>query len=159
MDRKRLLPTVLVATVLLSATFAAALDNRIKLKTEIDKLWSKPEAIKQLVPATFEEVDAKIVPIKTRFLMWTKNGVHVMWGQYGNGFFTGTDDLGVKVRGIYGRSVFAGFYNGEFFYGRYNNGNWMAIGLFGEKISTGKYVTFPPIIAEPSPLPVETGAQ
>jgi hypothetical protein len=83
-----------------------------------------------------------------------------MWGYYGNGFFTGTDNNGAKVWGIYGKNIFAGFYsyngNSEFFYGKYNNGHWSAFGLFGEKFTRGKYVTFPAAIPVPMPEPVTT---
>jgi hypothetical protein len=69
-----------------------------------------------------------------------------MWGFYGNGYFSGTDDLGKKAWGIYGKGIFAGFYDGQFFYGMYRNGNWKAIYLFNEKITNGRYITFPAVI-------------
>ncbi len=75
--------------------------------------------------------------------MWTGNGVHVMWGFYGNGRFVGTDNLGKRCWGIYGKGVFAGFYDGEFFYGRYASGYWKAQYLFGLENSRGEYVLFP----------------
>ena len=75
--------------------------------------------------------------------MWTYDGVHIMWGVFGNGRFVGTDNLGKRCWGIYGRGIFAGFYDGEFFWGRYNNGAWKAQNLFGLKYSYGKYVIFP----------------
>lgn len=68
--------------------------------------------------------------MRARFLMWTYDGVHIMWGFCGNGRFTGTDNLGNHCWGIYGKGVFAGFYEGEFFWGRYSNGTWKAQGLF-----------------------------
>jgi len=104
-----------------------------------------PEQLKKLIPATAEAADRNIYPIRTRFLLYTYDGVHVMWGVYGRGYFVGTDNLGKRCWGVYGRGVFAGFYCGEFFWGKYYNGAWKAQGLFGLAYSSGKYVTFPHI--------------
>jgi hypothetical protein len=101
------------------------------------------EQLKELAPATPEEAERSIYPIRHRFLMWTSDGVHVMWGIYGNGRFVGTDNLGKRCWGIYGKGVFAGFYNGEFFWGKYSNGSWKAESLFGLDNSRGSYVLFP----------------
>jgi hypothetical protein len=101
------------------------------------------EKLKELTPATIEEAEASIYPIRNRFLMWTHDGVHIMWGVYGNGRFVGTDNLGKRCWGIYGRGIFAGFYDGEFFWGKYDSGMWKAQYLFGLENSYGKYVTFP----------------
>lgn len=102
------------------------------------------EQLKELAPATLEEAESSIYPIRRRFLMWTNDGVHIMWGIYGNGRFVGTDNLGKRCWGIYGKGIFAGFYNGEFFWGKYDNGAWKAEYLFGLECSNGKYVLFPP---------------
>jgi hypothetical protein len=99
--------------------------------------------LKEIAPATPEEAERSIYPIRTRFLMWTHDGVHIMWGVYGNGRFVGTDNLGKRCWGIYGRGVFAGFYDGEFFWGKYVNGTWKAEYLFGLENSWGRYVLFP----------------
>ena len=104
------------------------------------------EQLKELAPETFEEAEESIYPIRRRFLLWTYDGVHIMWGVYGNGRFVGTDNLGKRCWGIYGKGVFAGFYNGEFFWGKYDNGVWKAEYLFGLKYSRGEYVLFPPPI-------------
>lgn len=101
------------------------------------------EQLKELVPKTLEEAEASIYPIRRRFLMWTYDGVHIMWGIFGNGRFVGTDNLGKRCWGIYGRGIFAGFYDGEFFWGKYSNGAWRAEYLFGLKQSHGRYVVFP----------------
>jgi hypothetical protein len=98
--------------------------------------------LKEIAPATPEEAESSIYPSRTRFLIYTHNGVHIMWGVYGNGRFVGTDNLGKRCWGIYGRGVFAGFYDGDFFWGRYNNGTWKAEYLFGLQNSWGKYVLF-----------------
>jgi len=106
-----------------------------------------PEQLKKLVPATFEEAERSIIPTRRRFLMWTYDGVHVMWGTYGRGYFAGTDNLGKRCWGIYGRGIFAGFYDGQFFWGKYSNGAWKAQYLFGSASSYGKYLTFPQLTA------------
>ena len=102
------------------------------------------EQLKELAPEIFEEAEESIYPIRRRFLLWTYDGVHIMWGVYGNGRFVGTDNLGKRCWGIYGKGVFAGFYNGEFFWGKYDNGVWKAEYLFGLEYSRGEYVLFPP---------------
>jgi hypothetical protein len=107
------------------------------------------EELENLVPRTYEETDGQLAP-RTRFLLYTHNGKHIMWGFVGNGYFVGTDNLGKRCWGIYGKGVFAGFYDGEFFWGRYRNGNWKAEGLFGEKYTYGKYVLFPTPTIEPA---------
>lgn len=101
------------------------------------------EQLKELTPETFEEAESSIYPVRSRFILYTGNGVHVMWGVYGNGRFVGTDNLGKRCWGIYGKGVFAGFYHGEFFWGRYCNGTWKAQYLFDLNYSRGKYVLFP----------------
>jgi hypothetical protein len=101
------------------------------------------EQLKELAPATPEEAERSIYPLRRRFLMWTNDGVHVMWGIYGNGRFVGTDNLGIRCWGIYGKGIFAGFYNGEFFWGKYDNGAWKAEYLFGLEYCYGSYVLFP----------------
>ncbi len=100
-------------------------------------------ALVELAPETYEEAEASILPIRSRFILWTGNGVHVMWGSYGNGRFVGTDNNGKRVWGIYGKGVFAGFYDGDFFYGKYENGNWKAQYLFGLENARGEYKLFP----------------
>jgi hypothetical protein len=72
-----------------------------------------------------------------------------MWGYVGNGYFVGQDNNGKSCWGICGSGVFAGFYDGEFFWGKYRCGNWKAIGLFGENYSFGKYILFPTTAARP----------
>ncbi len=111
--------------------------------------------LKQDVPESYDVVEkkiAEIMPIPNRFLLWTNDGKHIMWGTYGGGYFRGVDNLGKKVWGIYHNGIFAGFYDGDaFFYGRYSNGSWMAHGLFGLRTARGRYVLFPSI----QPLPIE----
>jgi hypothetical protein len=124
--------------------------NKIEPINQDDSIVISPEQaedkeqLKELAPATPEEAERSIYPIRRRFLMWTSDGVHVMWGVYGNGRFVGTDNLGKRCWGIYGRGVFAGFYDGEFFWGKYSNGAWKAEYLFGLENSRGSYVLFPP---------------
>ena len=116
-----------------------------KLEEEIvfdDLEAMEVDDIKERVLETYEETDAQIVR-RVRFLMYTHDGKHVMWGYVGNGYFVGQDNLGKRCWGIYGRGIFAGFYDGEFFWGKYRCGNWKAIGLFDENYSHGKYILFP----------------
>jgi hypothetical protein len=102
------------------------------------------EKLKTEVPKTLQEAEANILPIRTRYLMYTSDGIHIMWGVFGNGRFVGTDNQGKSCWGIYGQGIFAGFYNGEFFWGKYSNSNtWKAEYLFGLRYSEGKYVLFP----------------
>ena len=98
--------------------------------------------LRELVPETYDETDARVVQ-RTRFLLYTNDGKYVMWGFVGNGHFVGTDNMGKRCWGIYGKGVFAGFYDGEFFWGNYRGGNWKAEGLFGLNCASGKYVLFP----------------
>lgn len=100
------------------------------------------EDLKERVPETYEKTDSRIRQ-RTRFLLYTHDGKHIMWGFVGNGYFVGQDNLGKRCWGIYGKGVFAGFYDGEFFWGKYRCGNWKATGLFGENYTHGKYILFP----------------
>ena len=60
--------------------------------------------LKQKIPETYEltEKELEVAPIIKRFLLWTSDGNHILWGRLGNGYFTGKDDLGKDVWGIYG---------------------------------------------------------
>ena len=107
------------------------------------------EDLKEMVPGTYEETDAQICQ-RTRFLLYTHDGKHIMWGFVGNGYFVGEDNLGKRCWGIYGKGIFAGFYDGEFFWGKYRCGHWKAMGLFGENYTHGKYILFPQINIEPA---------
>lgn len=100
------------------------------------------QALVDIAPETYEEAEASILPIRSRFILWTGNGVHVMWGSYGNGRFVGTDNNGKRCWGIYGKGIFAGFYDGDFFYGKYENGQWKAQYLFGLENARGEYKLF-----------------
>jgi hypothetical protein len=105
--------------------------------------------LKESVPGTYEETDSRICQ-RIRFLLYTHDGKHIMWGFVGNGYFVGQDNLGKRCWGIYGKGVFAGFYDGEFFWGKYRCGNWKAMGLFGENYTHGKYILFPTTNIEPA---------
>ena len=107
------------------------------------------EDLEESVLGTYEETDSRICQ-RTRFLLYTHDGKHIMWGFVGNGYFVGEDNLGKRCWGIYGKGVFAGFYDGEFFWGKYRCGNWKAMGLFGENYTHGKYILFPKINLEPA---------
>ena len=121
--------------------------------TEQNKLENiNIEAIMEKVPETYEEVETEVLPLptRTRFLLYTHDGKHIMWGYVGNGRFFGQDNLGKRCWGIYGKNFFAGFYDGEIFWGRYRSGQWKAVYLFGERYSHGEYILFPTISLEPS---------
>ena len=124
------------------------LNSYQRLTDDLDK-------VKELVPETYEEAEAKIITVKRRFLLWTQDGVHIMWGRCGNGLFVGTDNAGVHAWGIYSNTYFAGFYGEQFFQGRFRNGHWKAVGLFGESQTHGEYILFrgiKPVEAVPESL-------
>jgi len=107
-----------------------------------------PEVLKKTIPESYEAI-ASLYPRINRFLLWTNNGINIMWGTYGKGYFRGEDNNDKKAWGIYGAKVFAGFYDGEFFYGRYRNHKWRATNLFNKNISFGEFETFPGPVVEP----------
>ena len=104
------------------------------------------QKLKEQLPTTYEVAEARVLPLKGRFLMYTYDLRHVMWGQFGGQYFTGVDNLGKHAWGIYGQGYFAGFYDGQFFWGKYSNCAWKATGLFGLNIASGRYVTYPILI-------------
>jgi len=131
----------------------SVIPNEVKELPEIDAVEKleemEVEDLEESVPGTYEETDSRICQ-RTRFLLYTHDGKHIMWGFVGNGYFVGEDNLGKHCWGIYGKGVFAGFYDGEFFWGKYRCGNWKAMGLFGENYTHGKYILFPEINLEPA---------
>ena len=132
---------------------ASVIPNEVEELPEIDAVEKLEEMdvedLEESVLGTYEETDSRICQ-RTRFLLYTHDGKHIMWGFVGNGYFVGKDNLGKRCWGIYGKSVFAGFYDGEFFWGKYRCGNWKAMGLFGENYTHGKYILFPKINLEPA---------
>ena len=128
------------ATNVLSTQTVNVLANDIagsssEIATELEQLRAK-------LPDTIDEARHRM-QVRYRFILYTHDGVHIMWGQCGNGIFIGTDNLGKRVWGIYGNQVFAGFYDGQFFWGKYRNGNWVAIDLFNTPRTHGQYHLFP----------------
>lgn len=138
---------VMAATSVLNTSASAA--TSIEMANQDDNVVISPEQaedteqLRELAPATLEEAERNIWPVRYRFLMWTSDGMHIMWGILGNGRFVGTDNLGKRCWGIYGKGVFAGFYDGEFFWGKYSNGLWKAEYLFSLDNSRGSYELFP----------------
>jgi len=130
----------------------SVIPNEVEELPEIDAVENLEETevedLEESVPETYEETDSRICQ-RTRFLLYTHDGKHIMWGFVGNGYFVGKDNLGKRCWGIYGKGIFAGFYDGEFFWGKYRCGNWKAEGLFGENYTHGKYILFPEINIEP----------
>lgn len=121
--------------------------NQVKARLNTDaELSISPETLEQVkakVPSTYADAEASINVTQGKFLLWTRDGTHIMWGRYGSNYFAGQDNLGKKAWGIYWNNNFAGFYGQEFFYGKYRNGHWKAVNLFGAKRSAGSYVLFP----------------
>jgi hypothetical protein len=151
-----LLLTILAVNLVMAATTAADTPslaaNKLEAAEKVTPDGSivispeqaeNTEQLRELAPATLEEAERSIYPVRSRFIMWTNDGVHLIWGVYGNGRFVGTDNLDKRCWGIYGKGVFAGFYDGEFFWGKYDNGAWKAQYLFGIDRSAGSYVLFP----------------
>ncbi|MFH1590562.1 MAG: hypothetical protein ABIC95_01405 [archaeon] len=169
---------MIAAMVLLMAAlpFAVAFDNSRVADSPIadrqlaKELASEPEAAQELIPETYETAEAlanpeddEVVgsstrPLARRYLLWTHDGVHVMWGWVANGYFAGNDNDGATIWGIYGNGFFAGFYmdggDREFFYGQYRGSSWKATGLFGEEETKGRFVLFPRLRPRPIPMPV-----
>lgn len=108
-----------------------------------EQLETNIENLQEIVPRTYEEANTLLSNRRIRFLLYTHDGKHIMWGFIGNNYFIGQDNLGKRCWGIYGNGVFAGFYNNQFFWGRYRNGNWKAQGLFETNYTYGKYILFP----------------
>ena len=105
------------------------------------------EKLRTEIPKTLQETEAYIPSIRTRYLMYTNDGAHIMWGVFGNGRFVGTDNQGKSCWGIYGHGIFAGFYDGQFFWGKYSGNTWKAEYLFGLNTAAGKYIIFPSPVA------------
>lgn len=168
MERKYLIPAALMTLLLVGMVTASAMRTDFRgqakpmqmsaaspavqpLDAELEKT---AEEMKEKIPATYEEAEklmaeVEATPVPNRYLMWTRDGRHIMWGTLRGGYFTGEDNLGKKAWGIYHNGMFAGFYDGRFFYGRYSRGRWKAYGLFGLRSSSGRYVLFPSLVPKP----------
>jgi len=129
---------LLILLILLALPTVLAFQSDAQISS---KDITKDNAI-DIVPKTYELTDENIVS-RHRFLMYTYNGRNILWGHYGNGHLVGQDNLGKRMWGIYGNSVFAGFYDGDFFWGKYRYGRWRAFDLFGLERSAGRYILFP----------------
>ncbi|MFH1399207.1 MAG: hypothetical protein ABIG95_03785 [Candidatus Woesearchaeota archaeon] len=126
---------------LLLATVVSAQD-----KTEAS-IKAKAETLIQKIDA--ETLEQNIAQNPAKFLLWTRDLEHIMWGKFSNGYFKGTDNLGKEAFGVYQAGIFAGFYDGKLFYGKYKAGSWTAYGLFGMRSASGRYVLFPILRAMP----------
>ncbi len=151
---KHVIPAALMAVLILGsgiATVSASADLA-DYSTEKEALEEKAM---EMVPATYQEAlklveesgdegaAASVTGRTRRFLLWTHEGEHVMWGRLGNGYFVGEDNQGRESWGIYQGGTFAGFYGDEFFVGKYRRGFWKAENMFGEERAFGRYVVFP----------------
>ncbi len=145
-----LLAIMLVGIFLFSTMLVVAFEDTTTKEKSIAKLEIADvdivdeESIQELVPSE-KEVTTMIdrLRVPKRFILWTHDGKNVMWGKYGNGYFTGKDNNGKKAWGIYYDGSFAGYYDDHFFYGRYNDHRWKARGIFGMRSSYGGFKTFP----------------
>ena len=136
-------------TTVSTSTRVSQSDTNLALENALSLPDETPEEVKELrkmLPKDLETAEAEVGISRNRFLMWTSDLVHIMWGRFGSRFFVGTDNLGKCAWGIYGNGFFAGFYDGEIFWGKYHGGHWAAEGLFGEEYSRGRYVTSPRIL-------------
>ena len=147
-NKAKLLTALLIVGILASAMTAmtSALpttNSAAKISSSSAALPPEVEKLKAQLPATLAETEDMVLPVRGRFLMWTQDLQHIMWGRFGARYFVGIDNLGKKAWGIYGQGYFAGFYDGQFFWGRYSNGYWRAQGLFDLNTAYGRYVTYP----------------
>ena len=139
-------------TSLASVTDSVKPINASDLANAAEQIPPEVDELRKKIPATFEEANAIIPAKRNKYLMWTHDLAHVMWGIYGGGHFVGTDNLGKHAWGIYGNGYFAGFYDGHFFWGKYGNTEWKAQGLFGMRSCYGRYTLAPmPAITAASP--------
>jgi hypothetical protein len=149
----RYLTTPRIEAVRLDSTDLHGLRTAITLPSDEEALASNTvpfcgtteeiKALRDRIPNTLEKAEASIPPLRTRYIMWTHDLKHVMWGRYGSGYFVGTDNQWKRTWGIYGNTIFAGLYDGTFFIGRYGQGQWCARYLFGERWSQGRFLGRP----------------
>jgi hypothetical protein len=146
---------VAMAVLLFGSTIGYAFSDSWFWFADSEEL-SEEEA-EELIPETYEETlelieaedqeSEETMPpywnTTRRFILWTSDGVNVMWGEYGNGFFVGNDNNGEQAWGIYHKGLFMGFYGDEKFVGRYRGFRWEAEGLFGLEDGQGGLIVFP----------------
>ena len=158
-NRAKIFLTALVVVAILTSAMLAAASalpltaNSVKAQNANGALPPEVQQLKSQLPATLADAEAQVLPVRGRYLMWTQDLQHIMWGRFGGRYFVGTDNLGKNAWGIYGRGYFAGFYDGQFFWGRYSAGYWKAQGLFGLNAAYGRYVTYPLSISTTSSVP------
>lgn len=151
--RKQIVILSILAVVLIAGTasvnaatsaFSVQTTTALECDTLVpsNQIPNELERLRKELPNTLDEARQRI-QVRYRFLLYTHDGLHIMWGQCGNGIFIGTDNLGKRVWGIYGNQVFAGLYDGQFFWGKYRNGYWAAIDLFNTPRTHGQYHLFP----------------
>jgi len=134
---------IILAALLILALPIYAFDANAQLT--VKAVMNKDTATK-LIPQTYAEADKAMILPRNKFLLYTLDGNNIMWGEFSKGYFKGQDTSGKYTWGIYGKDVFAGFYDGDFFWGRYRSGSWTAYGLFNLNFARGRYVVFPNIM-------------
>ena len=140
----KLLHILLAAMLIMTLPIVSAFKAENNAKLSVRDVKNMKENVLNQIPDTYDLTNEKIT-IPNRFILYTHDGKNIMWGTYGNSYFRGQDNNGKFTWGIYGENVFAGFYQGEFFWGKYRNNKWKANGIFGLKRSRGNFVTFPPL--------------
>jgi hypothetical protein len=117
-------------------------DELRTLGRDTDKMRDR---FSDLVPTSYDRVAKDIAESDRahRFILWTHDGKHLMWGTYANGYFIAEDNEGNDIWGIYNDGTFAGFGGNGFFVGKYRSHIWGAWNLFEEgKRSFGQFKTF-----------------
>lgn len=136
--------------------------NKMRLADpeKAEKLRTKLAEVREAMPTAtggFDESATSVYPVERRFILWTHDGVNVMWGTYGDGYFEGEDNSGAEIWGIYEDGAFAGFRDGELFYGNYWRGRWKAYNLYGNQ-AYGGFKLFPsPWMVYGKPMPMGIG--
>jgi len=74
---------VLATNLVLGTTPLKNIETEVCNDTLTTDISSDLEKLKDLTPKTFEAAEAEIYPIRSRFIMWTRDGLHVMWGSNG----------------------------------------------------------------------------
>ena len=65
---------------------AQHLENKVTLPTDLP---DEVEQLRERLPSTFKEAESRIKHPSNRFLLWTFDLRHVMWGQYQSNIFLG----------------------------------------------------------------------
>jgi hypothetical protein len=106
---------------------------------------AQPDIIQGLAnqtPTIYSDAENALPSTAGKFLIWTNDGEHIMWGKYGGGYFVGTDNNGKQAWGAYNKTRFAGVRDGVSFTGKVSHGQWKAENLFGLNSTQGSIKLF-----------------